>query len=355
MGYDIRVEPAASRKEKPDAGALGFGTCFTDHMLVMDYEEGKGWHDPRIVPYGPLQLDPSAKALHYGQSVFEGMKAYRAADGRDLLFRPDRNLARLNVSGERLCIPPVDGELALEALKRLVRLDRDWIPDRPGTSLYIRPFIIATQGALGVAPSERYQFIVIMSPVGSYYKEGLRPVGILVEETYVRAVAGGTGHAKTGGNYAAGLKAQQKAADAGCSQVLWLDGVRRRHIEEVGSMNVFFKVAGKVLTPELGGTILDGVTRDSAIRLLEHWGVPVEQRRITIDELVEAYEAGELEEAFGTGTAAVVSPIGLLVWQGRRLELGGGEAGPLSGRLYGELTRIQTGEAPDPFSWTVEV
>lgn len=297
-------------KEKPADNTLGFGQIFTDHMFVLDYTDGVGWHDPRIIPYQPITLDPSAMVFHYGQTVFEGMKAYRSPEGKVQLFRPAKNFERLNRSSARLSIPAIDENLALQGLLELVDIDREWVPSSPGTSLYIRPFIIATEPYLGVSPSKNYQFIIIMSPVGSYYKEGINPVKILVEQQYVRAVAGGTGEAKTGGNYASSLVAQQNAGEIGYSQTLWLDGIEHKYIEEVGSMNVFFKIDGKVITPALNGSILPGITRDSILQMLHREGYAVEERRISIDEVVEAYHSGKLEEAFGTGTAAVISPIG---------------------------------------------
>ncbi|MBB6733163.1 branched-chain amino acid aminotransferase [Cohnella zeiphila] len=354
-----RPEPIAVRrnrrpKPKPETDALGFGRFFTDHMFMMDYEDSRGWHDPRIVPYGPIELDPAAKVLHYGQMTFEGMKAYRSPSGGIRLFRPDMNLKRLSRSNVRLGIPPIDEELVSEAIRRLVLLDRDWLPAAPGTSLYIRPFILAVEPLLGVSPSREYRLIMIMTPVGSYYEKGGDPVSIRIETEYVRAVRGGLGGAKTAGNYAASLKAQEEAASRGFAQVLWLDGVHRKYIEEVGSMNVFFRIGEKVVTPALSGSILDGVTRDSVLRLLNHWGIGTEERRIAIDEVAAACRNGTMAEAFGTGTAAVVSPIGELDWDGERLLVGNpGEAGPLTRRLYDELTGIQTGRAPDPFGWTV--
>lgn len=356
MGQTISVELTSVKKPKPASPALlGFGKYFTDHMFIMDYDSGKGWHHPRIVPYQPILLDPAAKVFHYGQTVFEGLKAYQAPDQRILMFRSSKNIQRLNASNDRLSIPPLDEEFVLEALERHVIIDRDWIPSEPGTSLYIRPFIIATQNTLGVAPSEQYQFIIILSPVGSYYEEGINPVSIYVEDQFVRAVPGGMGTAKAGGNYAAGLKAQQEASGKGYSQVLWLDGVHRKYIEEVGSMNVFFKVGDTVLTPALNGSILDGVTRDSVLQLLRHWGIPVQERVISIDELLEAYESGQLVEAFGTGTAAVISPIGELCFQGKKLQLQGGKTGPLASKLYDYITGIQAGSLPDPFGWVKEL
>ncbi|HEY4553065.1 MAG TPA: branched-chain amino acid aminotransferase [Bacillaceae bacterium] len=351
----INIQLTEKRKKLPDFSTLEFGRIFTDHMFILDYTEGRGWHDPRIVPYQPVELDPAAIIFHYGQTVFEGLKAYLTSDEEILLFRPDQNIKRLNKSSERLCIPEVDEALALEGLKKLVAIDRDWIPDVEGTSLYIRPFIIATEPYLGIAPSKTYQFMIILSPVGAYYKEGINPVKIAVERNYVRAVAGGTGNAKTAGNYAGSLKAQEVADKSGYSQVLWLDGKENRYIEEVGSMNVFFKIDGEVITPALNGSILEGITRKSVIELLEHWGIPVTEKRIAIDDLFRAYQDGTLEEAFGTGTAAVISPIGELFWQNEKLVINGAETGPLSKRLYDSLTGIQTGKEEDPFGWTVTV
>ncbi|PZE21637.1 branched-chain amino acid aminotransferase [Paenibacillus xerothermodurans] len=355
MSHSIEITRTTSHKTKPAVDRLGFGIHFTDHMFIMDYEAGKGWYSPRIVPYQPISMDPAAKVFHYGQTVFEGLKAYRTNDEKILLFRPQSNFKRLNRSNVRLSIPAVDADLALEALQQLVAIDRDWIPAEEGTSLYIRPFIIATQAALGVAPSTKYQFIIIMSPVGAYYAEGVHPVKIFVESDYVRAVKGGTGDAKTAGNYAAGLKAQEEAAEKGYSQVLWLDGVHKKYIEEVGSMNVFFKINGTVVTPALNGSILEGITRHSMLQLLAHWNIPVEERTLSIQEIYDAQRDGTLEEAFGTGTAAVISPIGELNWKGEKLVIGDGGTGQLSQKLYDTLTGIQTGAVADPFGWTIEV
>lgn len=356
MSQTIAVELTSAKKPKPvSPSMLGFGKYFTDHMFIMDYDQGEGWHHPRIVPYQPILLDPAAKVFHYGQTVFEGMKAYNTPDQRILLFRPTKNIERLNASNDRLSIPPLDEKLVLEALKQLVLVDQDWLPTELGTSLYIRPFIIATQNTLGVSPSEQYKFMIIMSPVGSYYEEGINPVSIYVEDQFVRAVPGGMGTAKTGGNYSVGLKAQQEASGKGYSQVLWLDGVHRKYIEEVGSMNVFFKVGDTVITPELNGSILNGVTRDSVLQQLRYWGIPVIERLISIEELLEAYENGQLVEAFGTGTAAVISPIGELCYQGKRLTLQEGKTGPLAARIYDAITGIQVGRLPDPFGWVKEL
>lgn len=351
----IRVELSQSRKSKPDANTLEFGRTFTDHMFVMDYTEGLGWHNPSIIPYQELKIDPSSMIFHYGQSVFEGLKAFRTRHGDVQLFRPDQNIRRMNHSNNRLVIPPIDEELALKSLKQLVEVDQDWAPGAEGTSLYIRPFIISTEPFLGVAPSHQYKFIIIMSPVGSYYKEGINPVKIAVENKYVRAVKGGTGEAKTGGNYASSLKAQEIVEKEGYSQVLWLDGVERKYIEEVGSMNVFFKINGEVVTPMLNGSILPGITRDSVIRLLKHWEIPVTERHVSMQEIVDAYDNGTLEEAFGTGTAAVISPIGELYWNGKHIEINDGKTGELAKRIYDAITGIQYGTIEDTFNWTIKV
>ena len=353
---EIRVELTRTPRPRPEKGAaLGFGQYFTDHMFLMDYEEGKGWHDPRIVPYGPLPLDPAAMCLHYGQEVFEGMKAYRGQDGRVVLFRPDKNMARLNVSNERLCIPPIDEAFGVEAVKKLVAVDRDWIPEGEGTALYIRPFIIATDPHLGVHPAHHLLFIIILSPVGAYYPEGINPVRIYVERQYVRAVRGGMGFTKTAGNYAASLKAQDEAERQGYTQVLWLDGVERKYIEEVGTMNVFFKIGGEVVTPALQGSILGGITRMSCIEMLRDWGIPVVERRLALDEVVKAAQDGSLEEAFGTGTAAVISPIGELKVDDQVIHIHRGEIGPIAQRLYDNLTGIQNGRLSDPYGWVVPI
>ncbi|MDR3344147.1 MAG: branched-chain amino acid aminotransferase [Oscillospiraceae bacterium] len=350
----IPVERTLSPKPKPaDQNKLGFGNYYTDHMFLMNYDEGEGWHNPRIVPYAPIALDPAAMCLHYGQEVFEGLKAYRTQDGKTLLFRPDRNMARLNLSNERLCIPPIDEEFAIEAIKELVKVDADWIPTADGTSLYIRPYIFAVDAHVGVHPGKHLIFAVILSPVGAYYPEGLNPVKIYVENTYVRAVKGGMGFTKTGGNYASSLKAQDEAEKLGYTQVLWLDGVERKYVEEVGTMNVFFVIDGKVVTPALQGSILGGVTRASCIDILKSWGVPIEERPISIDEVAAAYDADKLSEVFGSGTAAVISPVGELRWGDKVLSINGGKIGAVSQRLYDALTGLQWGKTPDTFGWTV--
>lgn len=353
---DIKFEKTTSPKQIPDKdNPLVFGTIFTDHMFIMDYEMSKGWHDARVVPYGPLSLEPSAMVFHYGQEMFEGLKAYKTKEGRTLLFRPDKNIERANHTNERLCMPKIDEEDFLAALKALVKVDEAWIPTKEGTSLYIRPFLIATDPFLGVRPSNTYSFIIILSPVGAYYPEGLNPVKIWIEDEYVRAVKGGIGEAKTGGNYVASLKAQVKAHDAGYSQVLWLDGVERKYIEEVGAMNIFFKINGTIVTPSLNGSILPGVTRDSVILLCKDWGIPVEERKITIQEIYEAHNKGTLEEVFGTGTAAVISPVGQLRWGDHIMKVQDGGIGQLSQKIYDTITGIQLGKIKDTKNWTVEV
>ena len=353
---DISVTKTQTPAKKPEPGAkLGFGHIFTDHMFIMNYTEGKGWHDPRIEPYHRISLDPSAMVFHYSQCMFEGMKAYKGVDGKVYVFRPDMNAARARRTNERLCIPQIPEEDFIQAVEAIVSVDQDWIPTGKGESLYIRPFIIATDEFLGVAPSKTYLFMIILSPSGAYYASGLNPVGIWIEDEYVRAVRGGMGFAKTGGNYAASLIGQVKAHDADYAQVLWLDGVERKYIEEVGSMNIFFKIDGKIVTPMLNGSILPGVTRDSCIRLCKDWGYDVEERRISVEELLEAQHSGKLEEIFGTGTAAVVSPVGKLRYEDEVMVINNGEIGPVSQKLYDTITGIQLGQLPDPYGWRVEV
>lgn len=352
---NITIEKAATLKEKPAQDQLGFGSIFTDHMFIMDYVDGEGWIDPRIVPYQDIVLAPSAMVFHYGQEMFEGLKAYRTPDDEIQLFRPEKNIERTNVTNERICIPKVDVDDVLQAIKALVDVEKDWVPSAPGTSLYIRPFIIATDPFLGVRPSKTYKFMVILSPVGAYYKEGINPVKIWVENEYVRAVKGGVGFAKTGANYAASLKAQMKAKEKGYTQVLWLDGVERKYVEEVGTMNVFFKIDGEIVTPSLEGSILPGVTRMSVIELLKSWGMPVTERKITIEEVYEAGKNGKLDEVFGTGTAAVISPVGMLDWQGDKLTVNDNQIGETAKKLYDTITGVQSGAIEDTYGWTVKV
>jgi len=352
---EIKIELTKNPKSKPDNNKLVFGKYFTDHMFVADYEEGKGWYKGAIMPYQPLMMNPASMVLHYGQAVFEGLKCYRAADGRLLLFRPENNFNRLNSSDDRLCIPEIDVNFAMDALLKLLEVDKDWVPDGSGTSLYIRPFTIATQACLGVHPSRSYKFIIILSPVGAYYPEGLNPIKIYIEDEYVRSVRGGLGFTKATANYAASLKGQEKANSMGYAQVLWLDAIERKYVEEVGTTNVFFKINGEIITPPLEGSILPGITRDSVIALLKSWGYTVSERKISVDEIFEAHAKGILDESFATGTAAVISPIGEFYWDGKTIDLAGGKIGPVSQKLYDELTGIQYGRLEDPFGWVKEV
>ena len=352
---EIKITKTTCPKEKPEASVLGFGKYFTDHMFLMDYTPDKGWHDARIVPYGPIALSPACTALHYGSEIFEGLKAYRRSDGGIQLFRPLENARRMNNSADRLCLPQLPEEMFMEALKTLIELDKDWVPSAPGTSLYIRPFMFGNDENLGVHSVKHTTFVIILSPVGSYYKEGLNPVKIMIEDQDVRAVRGGTGEAKCGGNYAASNRAGERAEQKGYSQVLWLDGVERKYIEEVGAMNVLFLINGVVVTPQLRGSILPGITRKSIIELLKSEGFPVEERLISVDELAAAMADGSLEEAFGSGTAAVVSPIGALIYKDKEYVVNGGKIGKLTQHLYDTLTGIQWGKTEDKFGWTVKL
>ena len=356
MSEPIRITRAATKKPKPRDSELTFGTVFTDHVFVMDFQEEKGWYDPRIEPYGPLSLDPAAAVLHYAQAVFDGLKAFRGKDGRVRLFRPQRHVERLNQSARRLCIPPLDPELALKALVELVGLEKDWVPSTVGTSLYIRPTIIANEPFLGVRPAKSYIYYVILSPVGTYYPEGMNPVKILVVDKYVRAVEGGVGGAKTGVNYAASLYAAEEAKHAGFTQVLWLDGRERKYIDEVGTMNIMLRIGDEVVTPPLSqGTILPGVTRDSVLTLAREWGLRVSERTIAIDDVARAAHGGSLREVWGTGTAAVISPVGELAYKGERIVVNGGKIGELTKKLYDAIVGIQYATAPDTHGWTVLV
>ena len=350
---ELKVIKTDNPKKKP-TGALGFGKYFTDHMFVMEYDDGK-WHDARIQPYAPFTFEPCCSVFHYGQAVFEGTKAYRNKKGEIRLFRPRDNLERMNNSSDRICIPEFDVDFVLEALKQLVLLDGDWIPTDEGTSLYIRPSIIATENALGVHAARSYKMFIILSPSGSYYAHGLEPVKLYVEEHYVRACIGGTGHHKVVGNYAASLKAGEKANSLGYDQAMWLDSNEHKYVEEVGSMNIFFAFKDKVRTPALIGSILPGVTRKSVIELLRDEGVEVEETRIAISDVVEGAENGNLKGVFGTGTAAVISPVGDFGYGGKDYAVGGGKMGELSRHVYDELTGIQTGRVPDRFGWVVRI
>ena len=358
MDYNFEIERTAAPKVKPHPDTLKFGKVFTDHMFIMQYETGKGWFDGRIVPYGNISLDPAAAVFHYGQEMFEGMKAYRTPDGRIQLFRPYRNADRVRASNARMCMPDIEPDLFVGAVKALVGIDRDWIPEKPGTSLYIRPFIIADDAFLGVHPANHYLFIVICSPVGPYYDSpdgGLAPTSIYVEDEYVRAAVGGVGYAKVGGNYAASLKAQARAISLGCAQVLWLDAVEHSYVEEIGTSNAFFMIGDEVITAPLLGTILPGVTRASVIELLNKWGVKISERRLRIGDVIKAAEDGSLVEIFASGTAAVISPVGKLVFKDGTLTVGDGGVGALANRLYDTLYGIQTGSVADEMGWIVQV
>ena len=353
---DIKITRTTSPKEKPqDETKLGFGKKFTDHMFVMDYTEGEGWHDARIVPYAPFPLDPATVVFHYAQEIFEGMKAYRTADDTIQLFRPDCNAKRFQDSADRLCIPKIPEEDFVQAVEALVDVDRDWVPHTDGASLYIRPFIFANDVGLGVHASKHYIFCIICAPSGAYYAEGINPVRIYVEDEYIRAAPGLTGFTKCGGNYAASIKAGELAEEQGYAQVLWLDGVEKKYVEEVGSMNIMFKIDGKVYTAATVGTVLPGVTRRSCIELLKDWGYEVEERRISAEELFEAAKNGTMEEAWGTGTAAVVSPIGELAMEGKKVTISGNQIGELTQKLYDTLTGIQWGKLEDKYGWTTPV
>ena len=353
MKYEISITKTTAPKERPtDESKLGFGRIFTDHMFLMDYSAEKGWFNARIVPFGPIPTHPASTVFHYGAEIFEGMKAYRAEDGAIRLFRPLENVKRLNASAERLCLPQLDEEGCLDILNTIVELEKDWVPHSEGTSLYLRPFLYGNDPHLGVHAVSNAVFAVICSPVGAYYATGLNPVSIAIESEDVRAVRGGTGYAKCGGNYAASNRAGERAAQQGYSQVLWLDGVERKYIEEVGAMNVMFKIDGKIVTPALSGSILPGITRKSCLELMQSWGYEVQERQISIDELLSAAENGTLEEAWGTGTAAVVSPIGQLFYDGKTHTICNNEIGALTQKLYDELTGIQWGKTADPFGWS---
>ena len=354
--YDIKFIPANTIKAKPaDESKLGFGRLFTDYMFIMNYDPENGWHNPRVQPYQNFDMDPACLVLHYGQTIFEGMKAYRREDGGIQLFRPRDNFRRMNKSADRLCIPQFDVEMAMDGLVKLLEVEKDWVPHSSGASLYIRPTIIATDVRLGVHASNTYAMYIILSPSGAYYAAGLDPVGIYVEDQYVRAVRGGMGFAKTAGNYAASIKAGMVAEEKGYAQVLWLDGVEHKYVEEVGSMNMMFKIGGKVVTPELNGSILAGITRDSIMTLARDMGYEVEERRVAIQEIFDDADNGTLEEAFGTGTAAVVSPVKALCMDGREITIGDGSIGPLTQKLYDTLTGIQYGRLPDTHDWVVRL
>lgn len=349
---DIKITKAPVLKEKPDSCTLGFGRIFTDHMFMMDYSREEGWHDARIVPFGNISLHPASTVLHYGSEIFEGLKAYRRKDGKVQLFRPTENIKRMNNSAERLCLPQIPEDDFMQILDTFISLEQYWVPSAEGTSLYIRPFMFGNDENLGVHAVHHATFVIILSPVGSYYKEGINPVKIMIEDKDVRAVRGGTGYAKCGGNYAASNRAGEKAEEKGYSQVLWLDGVERKYIEEVGAMNVMFKIDGEIVTPALTGSILPGITRKSCIEVLKSEGYTVNERLLSVDELGEALKNGTLEEAWGCGTAAVVSPIGELCYKDVKYTINGGKIGEVTQHLYDTLTGIQWGRLPDTKGWT---
>jgi len=358
MSYVFPVTRNPNPKPKPDPNDLVFGRQFTDHMFVMDYDEGQGWHDGQIIPYGDISISPASSVLHYAQMMFEGMKAYKTEDGHILLFRPEMNARRLNRTNERICMPQMDEELFVAAVKATVKEDADWVPKAPFTSLYIRPFIIADDPALGVKSAKHFRFMIILCPSGPYYAANrgkLSTTRIFVEDEYIRAAHGGTGYAKVGGNYAGSLRASQKAYECDCNDVLWLDAIEHKYIEEVGSSNAFFVIGDEVVTAPLAGTILPGITRDSVLTLLREWGIPACERKLAIDEVIDAAKKGELKEAFASGTAAVISPMGLLRYLGEEYEINNREVGAISQRIYDTITGIQTGKLEDTRGWTQRV
>ena len=353
LDLEIQVIKTTFPKAKPtDESALGFGKIFTDHMFIVEYTEGIGWHDARIQPYGPLSIDPASPVLHYSQEIFEGLKVYRRSDGGIQMFRPIENARRMNRSAERMVMPQLDEEFQLKAMKMLVEIERDWVPSREGTALYLRPTMIAHGAELGVHPAHKYLYYIICCPTGSYYKNGMAPIRIHIEDSYVRAVKGGTGAAKTGGNYSASLKAAFEASKRGFDQVLWLDGKQNKYVEEVGAMNMMFIIDHKLYTAPTGGSILPGITRKSVMRLAEDMGIEVFERPVSVMELYEAYSKGTLQEAFGTGTAAVISPVGLMEYRGDLINLSpNGEIGPIAMAIYNKLSGIQRGTEPDLYNW----
>jgi len=350
-----KIEPEKMKAKPADESQLGFGKLITDHMFTVKYQAGRGWYDAMIEPYGPLSLEPTAMCLHYGQEIFEGLKAYRGTNGNLFLFRPDANIKRMNDSAERLCMPMIDPDLFMEALHKLVFLEKDWIPKSRGASLYIRPTMIATECALGMHHANEYLFFIVTGPVGAYYPQGFSPTKIYVDEEHVRAVRGGIGYCKAAGNYAASLLASKKALDKGFTQVLWLDGIERRYVEEVGTSNIFFVIGDELITPPLKGSILAGVTRDSIIQIAKSWKMPVKERALSIDEVLSAQADGSLKEAFASGTAAVVSPIGQFFYREKAWVINEGKTGVLTEKIYNEILQIQYGEKDDPFGWRVRI
>jgi len=356
MKIEIHPVSPGERREKPaDESKLGFGKIYSDHMFLMTWRQGQGWQDATITKYGAVPLEPASLVLHYGQTIFEGLKIYRTENQTFNLFRPEKNQQRFNISAARLDMPGLEEGIFMEAIARLLELDHEWVPHSQGASLYIRPFMIASEPYIGLKSSAEFIFFIITGPVGAYYPEGFNPVSIQVCEKYSRAGPGGLGAVKTAANYAASLLAEKEAHEAGFTQVLWLDAAEHKYVEEVGAMNILFKIAGTVVTPPLGDTTLAGITRDSVIALLKSWDCPVEERKISIAEVMAAHEKGELDEVFGAGTAAVISPVGLLNYQGTSIQVGNGQTGPLAQRLFNELTAIQYGKQPDPFNWIRQV
>jgi len=355
MEIKVTKSNTVGQKPRPHDTELGFGKYTTDHMYLMNYTDGKGWHDARIEPYGDLRLDPSAMVLHYNQEVFEGLKAYHLPDGGIALFRPDKNIERMNSSARRMVMPEIDPELFLRAMKELILLDRAWVPESKGTSLYIRPTMIATEPVLGVRPAKEYLFFIILCSVGAYYPEGFSPTRIYVSDTYIRAAKGGVGETKTSGNYGATLYVSRQASEKGYTQVLWLDAKELRYIEEVGTSNIFFFIHDELVTPPLGGTILPGVTRDSVLQLASHWGLTVVERPVSIEEVIDGCKSGSLKEMFATGTAAVISPVGLICYKGEDYQVADGQTGELSEKFYDEITGIQYGRRDDLFGWRLRL
>ena len=351
---EIKFTKTTAPKEKQTKN-LGFGKVFTDHMFVMDYERGKGWSNARIIPFENLNLHPAATVFHYGAEIFEGLKAYRTASGSVQLFRPIENVRRMNNSAERIGLPQIPEEDMLSAITEFVKVEQDWVPYGEGESLYLRPFMFGNDEHLGVHSINNAKFLIIASPSGSYYQEGINPVKIMIEDQDVRAVRGGTGYAKCGGNYAAATRAGEKAEKLGFTQVLWLDGVERKYIEEVGAMNVMMKIDGEIVTPMLSGSILPGITRKSIIELLKSKGYAVSERKISIDEIIDALKNGKMEEFWGCGTAAVVSPVGELYYEGETYIINNNKIGETTQMLYDTLTDIQWGRAEDKFGWIVKI
>jgi len=352
---DIKITKSKTSKiDSVDFENLGFGEVFSDHMFSMDYENGE-WINQRIEPYGKIEFEPAMCTLHYAQAVFEGLKAFHVRDGSINIFRPEKNLERMNRSNERMCMPTIDEDMFFDAMTELIKLERDWIPKDTGHSLYIRPFIFGTDNFVGVHPSSTYRFMIILSPVGAYYKEGFNPVSLLVPEEYVRAVKGGVGDVKTAGNYAASLLPAEIAQEKGFTQVLWLDGEHHKYIDEVGTMNIFFVIDDEVITPPLEGSILPGVTRDTALDLTKSWGMKVNERRISIDELIQSSKEGRLQEVFGTGTAAVISPVDEIQYRDTNININHGQIGPIARRLFDEISSIQYGEIPDTHGWIYNI